>query len=264
MSAIVEQLVERLQATRGVGQRRPSEEGLSLGEAYRVAHRLARRQPAPPVGRKVGLSNRASWQQLGLSDIVWGYLFAETVREAPDNSVELSLEGLAQPRLEPEIVFGLKAPLPSGTRDPVQLLASVAWLALGFEVVVCPYPNWQFAPADLVATFGFHGALIVGERRPLEDPAAVAAQLAVAEARLYRNGELLLSGGGANVLGNPAVALGHLADLIAADREALPLAAGELITSGTLTAAPDIAPGERYRAEVRGLGLPPLMLQLTA
>lgn len=260
--AALQALADRLLSTRGIGLARPSDTaGLTLEQAYQVAHLLAKSQRKPLAGRKIGISNRASWDQLGLRDIVWGYLFADTVYQAQGNTFELTAASFVQPRLEPEIVFGLKAPLPTGTRDPVSLLQAVDWMALGFEVVQCPYPDWQFKPADLVATFGFHGALVVGERLSIAgDLAALAAQLAATEATLYQDGEVLLKGGGGNVVDSPAVALGHIADLIAADPDATPLTAGELITTGTLTAAPDIAAGASYRVQVSGLKLPELTL----
>jgi 2-oxo-3-hexenedioate decarboxylase len=263
-SAELQTLANQLLKTRGVNEARPSDSvGLTLEDAYQVAHLLAGAQTRPLTGRKIGISNRASWDKLGLSDIVWGYVFEDTVHDAPDNTFELALDSFVQPRLEPEIVFGLKAPLPQGTRDPAALLHAVSWMALGFEVVQCPYPDWQFKPADLVATFGFHGALIVGQKVTLEDHLAeLGMQLADTEATLYKNDEVLLSGGGRNVVDSPAVALGHLADLIAADPDATPLAAGELITTGTLTGAPDVAAGETYRVQVTGLGLPELTLRL--
>lgn len=259
-----DELVTELMQTGGAGMTRPSEQGdFSLATAYRVAHQLRSAQQAQGktlAGRKIGISNRAAWAGLGLNDIVWGYLFDDTVFEAKDNDYTLSLNGMAQPKLEPEIVFGLKAALPTGTRDGAQLLKSVGWLALGFEVVQCPYSDWQFKPADLVATFGFHGALVIGEKQLVETPEDLAAKLARTKATLYKNDTVMYEGGGGNVVDSPAAALGHLADLIASDTEATPLAAGELITTGTLTAAPAVTAGDSYRVSVTGLGLADLRL----
>ncbi len=51
-------------------------------------------------------------------------------------------------------------------------------------------------------------------------------------------------GVGANALDHPALALAFLADIVARQSQFAPLAAGEIITTGTLTAALDIHPGE--------------------
>ena len=255
--------------TQGVGQPLPSADpDFDLAASYRVAHGLHRAQTEQGkqlVGRKIGISNRAAWDKLGLSDVVWGYVFDDTVFYAPDNRHTLSLDGLHAPKLEPEIVFGLKSAPPTGSRDPVELLEAVEWLALGFEVVQNPYPDWQFKPADLVATFGFHGALVVGRRVSLKgtSQSRLAGTLAETVATLYKNDTVVAEGGGKNVVDSPAVALGHLADLIAADPDAAPLRAGEFVTTGTLTNAPAVSGGETYRVEVTGLDLPPLTLSFS-
>lgn len=242
----------------------PSNSGLDLASAYSVAHELNQREQETGktlVGRKIGISNRAAWDKMGLTDVVWGYLYSDTVFSAEDNSFELSLENLSQPKLEPEIVFGLSAALPGNTRDPKELIKAVEWMALGFEVVQCPYPDWVFKPADLVATFGFHGALIIGEK--LEVSPDMAHAFASCRATLKRDGETVAEGGGTQVVDSPLVALGHLADLIASDPNAQALGEGELVTTGTLTAAPAIASGETYEIIVTGLGLPKLTLKLS-
>lgn len=254
------ELISRLLETKGVGMSLPSSKaGFGLGEAYQAAHDLHKAQLASGktlAGRKIGISNRAAWENFGLNDVVWGYVYSDTVFQAQNNSYTLSLEGLPQPKLEPEIVFGLKDDLPLDTRNPEKLLKSVAWMALGFEVVQCPYPDWKFKPADLVATFGFHGALIVGDKVEVEP--YMAAAFASCKASLKKEGVTVAEGGGTNVVDSPAVALGHLADLIHNDAGAAALKAEELVTTGTLTAAPSVAAGETYQVTVTGLGLPKL------
>ncbi len=257
-------LVEKLLETKGVGIDNPStNSSFSLAEAYKLAHELNKLQLAQGktlAGRKIGISNRAAWPTLGLSDIVWGYVYTDTVMQASDNHFSLSLAGYQQPKLEPEIVFGLKAPLPSNSRNAAELLESVEWMALGFEVVQCPYPDWKFKPADLVATFGFHGALIIGDR--VELTADMADAFVSCQASLKRDSETIETGAGTNVVDSPAIALGHLADLVYADSNALAIGETEIITTGTLTAAPSIKKGETYTATVTGLGLPKLRLEL--
>ena len=262
-------LTTELLQTRGQGMTLPSDAyDLSLEQSYEVAHQLYRKQREQGktlAGRKIGISNRAAWNSLGLDDVVWGYVFGESVVWAENNHAALPLAGMSAPKLEPEIVFGLKDSLPTGTRDPAELLQAVEWLALGFEVVQNPYPDWRFKPADLVATFGFHGALVVGSKVKLEGQSLsrLAATLAETQVSLYKDGEVIEDGGGKNVVDSPAAALGHLADLIVGDAKAEALGTNELVTTGTLTAAPSIAAGESYRVTVTGLELPDLTLELT-
>jgi 2-oxo-3-hexenedioate decarboxylase len=67
------------------------------------------------------------------------------------------LAGLAEPRIEPEIVFRL-AVAPTLGMDERTLLESIDWVAHGFEIVLSIFPGWKFSAPDAVAAFGLHGA----------------------------------------------------------------------------------------------------------
>jgi 2-keto-4-pentenoate hydratase len=58
-------------------------------------------------------------------------------------------------------------------------------------------------------------------------------------------------GVGANVLGGPLLSLAHLVELLKKRPDA-PLRAGEIITTGVLTDAHPVSPGETWRTEVGG------------
>jgi 2-oxo-3-hexenedioate decarboxylase len=186
-------------------------------------------------------------------------MYDDTVRYAADNDASLTLERLRSPKIEPEIVFKLKTPLGAGA-DAAAVLDAVEWLALGFEIIDCPFPDWQFQPADFVASFGLHAALIVGAPRPVE-PATID-PLPRFKVRLFRNGELVDEGSGRNVLRSPALSLGEMASAIARQPGADPLAPGEIVSTGTITTSQPIAAGETWSATVEGLDVPDLTLHL--
>jgi 2-oxo-3-hexenedioate decarboxylase len=125
------------------------------------------------------------------------------------------------------------------------------------------FPGWKFTPADFVAAFGLHAALVVGEPMYVaaSDISTLEDQLARFKVRLMKNGELMEEGTGRNSLRSPALCLGELAAGIAR-QDAEPLAIGELVSSGTLTTSLPIAAGETWSAEVEGIGLSPLMIRL--
>jgi 2-oxo-3-hexenedioate decarboxylase len=62
-------------------------------------------------------------------------------------------------------------------------------------------------------------------------------------------------------LGGPLSALRHLVALLARDPINPPLAAGEIVTTGTLTRALPIAPGEIWTTALTGVGLAPLRVR---
>jgi len=237
------------------------EGGFDLHAGYAVdaeLRRLRRTSGRTTAGRKVGYANKAIWRALKVETLVWAHMYDDTVRFAQDNVASLPVGRMCSPRIEPEIVFHLKA-------DPsvaTTVLEAVDWLALGFEIVDCPYPDWKFQPADFVAAAGLHRALIVGRPLVLDtaNVPSIAEQLPAFDVTLARNGEAVETGSGRNVLRSPALCLAELAAAIARQPGAEPLAAGELVSSGTLTQSRPIAPGETWTATVDGLNLPRLTL----
>ena len=235
--------------------------GLTLDQAYAVEAELARRRRAAghrTVGRKVGFANKALWRVMGLSTVTWASMYDDTVHHAATNDTSLSIGRMFAPKIEPEIVMKLKSP--GGG------LENVEWIALGFEVIDCPFPGWKFKPVDFVASYGFHAALIVGTPIRIQDEKIPALGEALSQftVRLFRNGELAEEGAGKNVLRSPALCLAELASAAAGQPGAAPLAAGEIISTGTLTTSRFIAPAETWTAEVEGLDLPPLSVHVTS
>lgn len=230
--------------------------GFDLKTAYAVEAqltRLRREQGRTTVGRKVGYASKALWRRLKLDTLVWARMYDDTVKYAANGAATLSLAGMCSPRIEPEIVFKLKNPLRGDSATAA--LEAVEWLALGFEIVDCVFPDWKFQPADFVASFGLHAALVVGKPVPVEPEllAAVAEQLPTFKARLFKDGQLIEEGSGKSSLGSPALSLGELAAAIGRQPGAEPLAAGELVSSGSLTASHPVAGGQLWRFEVEGL-----------
>jgi 2-oxo-3-hexenedioate decarboxylase len=191
-------------------------------------------------------------------------MYDDTVRYAEHNVASLSLGHMYSPKIEPEIIFKLKKPLGTEERDPAAALAAVDWLALGFEIIDCVFPDWKFTPADFVAAFGLHAALIVGEPVPVrpEMIPGLVDHLATFTVKLLKDQQLVDEGSGKNSLRSPALCLGELASAISRQAMGEPLAAGELVSSGTLTDSHPIAPGETWTAVVEGLELPALTLRI--
>lgn len=243
--------------------------GFTLDTAYAVEAEVARLRRASgrtTVGRKVGFANKALWRVLKLDTLAWAHMYDDTVRHADQNVASCSLAHLCSPKIEPEIVFKMKRPLPSGALEPAEVLDAVEWLALGFEIIDCVFVDWKFQPADFVAALGLHAALAVGEPRLVEPDIipALVDQLPQFKVRLLKDGQLVAEGSGRNSLRSPALCLGELASAIARRPAAEPLAAGELVSSGTLTDSYPIAPGEAWTAVVNGLALPDLTLRTEA
>jgi 2-oxo-3-hexenedioate decarboxylase len=237
-----------------------------LSAAYAVEAELARIRRAAGhtiVGRKVGYANKAVWRILRLDTLVWAHMYDDTLRYADGNAASLSLARMYSPKIEPEIVFKLKHPLLSGDLDARTALEAVEWLALGYEIIDCVFPDWKFQPADFVAAYGLHAALVVGEPRRV-DAAGVATlvdQLPRFKITLMQDGTIVDEGSGRNSLRSPALCLAELAAAVLRAPEQDPLGSGEVVSSGTLTDSHPIEAGQTWTAHLEGLDLPDLTLR---
>lgn len=259
--AHVEAVAAEVFATLGSGRQiapfsaRPA--GLTLEEASRVAPLLRQKLIArgeKMIGRKIGFTNRTIWPEYGVYAPNWGYMTDRTVSDLAAATV-LPLGGLVEPRIEPEIVFGLARP-PEPGMDDAAMLDCIDWVAHGYEIVQSIYPHWKFTPADAATANAMHGALRIGKRHPIASRKAEwLRELPSFEIDLYCNGVLADRGRAANVLDGPVSALRHLVALLVQDALNPPLAAGEIVTTGTLTRALPVQPGETWTTQLRGIPL---------
>ena len=206
-----------------------------------------------PLGRKIGFTNRSIWPRYGVYEPIWGMVYDRSVVQAVNQQAALSLAGLEQPRIEPEICFRLSA-APRSAR-PSDLLESIEWMAHSIEIVQCDQPDWKTSLEHSIQANGLHGRLIVGAPVPLHGIAGIEGKLQRFELLLKKGDIAVERGTGEAVLGSPLAALGYLVELLAKHPEAPPLAAGELVSTGTLTDAHPVAPGETWRTEIQGLPL---------
>jgi len=207
-----------------------------------------------PLGRKIGFTNRNIWPKYGVYEPIWGTVYDRTLIQARDNRATVALAGLAHPRIEPEICFKL-ASAPPRTSDPERLLGAIEWVAHSIEIVQCRHADWKVTLAECVAQNALHGRLVVGTPMAVSKIERLADLLPRAEIILRKNQAEIDRGLGANVLDSPLLALAHLVELLAKQPDAPPLAAGEIISTGTLTDAHPVAPGETWITELSGLPL---------
>jgi 2-oxo-3-hexenedioate decarboxylase len=241
-----------------------------LATAWRVRQGLdaeRRRRGAKPLGRKIGFTNRSIWPLYNVAAPMWAHVWSDSVIVAEDGTAMVSLAGLVQPRIEPELALRLAHAPPAGGEDPERLLASCDAYCHTIEIVQSHFPDWRFGLADAAADAACHGRLVVGPWRRI-DPARcvqIAAALAAGEVTLRRDGVAVETGRGANALGHPALALGvYLVDALAHEPGAPPLAAGEIVSTGTLTDAYPVAAGETWTTTWSALDLAGLTVRLTA
>ena len=263
------QIAQELLAGYDAGKCIPSivarQPGFGWDEGYAVLAEileLRRARGERTLGRKIGFTNRNIWAEYGATAPIWAHVYDTTLTHVAGNRATVSLRGSVQPRLEPEIAFKLKGPLRAGLADPRQVLDALEWYAPSFEIVDCHLADWKFQSAESAADFALHWRLFVGTPCVIREPDKddLVGQLRDCQVTLRKNGAVADRGVGANALGHPASALAHLAAVLAGQPQFEPLAAGELVTTGTLTAAMPIRPGEVWSSEYAGLPITGLTL----
>lgn len=261
--AVAREVLAAIDAPRQIPLFSERDPELDLGRAYAVTaelRRLRTQRGERQIGRKIGFTNRNMWAKFNVSAPVWGDMYDTTVQDLLSPGT-LSLSRFVEPRIEPEIVFKLSADI-GPEIDEAGMLGAIEWVAHGFEIVQSIYPGWRFRGVDTIAANGVHGALLVGRPHPIASLATtnIAEALALFDVILSCDGKPVDHGKGANVLGGPLSALRHLVEVLATDSVNPPLRAGEIVTTGTLTLAFPVAPGQTWTSEIVGLPLEGLKL----
>ena len=184
-----------------------------------------------------------------------------TVSDLGPTSV-LPLGGFVEPRIEPEIVFGFaaRARRRHGRRGDARLRgmggARLRDRAVDFSELEIHAGRHRRRQRACTARCSSANAT---RSRPRK--ADWLRELPTFEIDLYCNGTLADRGRASNVLDGPVSALRHLVQLLAQDPLSPPLAAGEIVTTGTLTRALPIKAGETWSTTLRGIPLDGLSLR---
>jgi 2-keto-4-pentenoate hydratase len=197
------------------------------------------------AGRKIGLTNQAVRAQFGVDQPDFGFLLASM--DCPQRQ-PVDARRLLQPRIEAEIAFVLARDLDIADPGPDDVLAATGAVAAALEIVDSRVAGWDISIVDTVADNASAGLFTLSEeRRP---PGGL--DLAACPMRMWRGDDEVSNGTGAASLGHPAAAVAWLAKT--ARSYGLPLRAGEIILSGSLGPVIPVAPGDRFTAEIGGLG----------
>lgn len=221
---------------------------MTLDDAYAVQALQVRRwtaEGASVKGHKVGLTARAMQKLLGVDQPDYGHLL-DTMFLASGERVGAAR--FLQPRVEPEIAFVLGRDLAGPGVTTADVLRATDFVVASLELIDSRIRDWKITLVDTIADNASSGAVVLASRPVL--PGAV--DLRLAGCTLFRNGSLVATGAGGAVLGDPVRAVAWLANVRAANGEAL--RAGDVVLPGSCTAAVPVAPGDSVRAEFAGIG----------
>jgi 2-keto-4-pentenoate hydratase len=218
-------------------------------EAYRVQALIETYSSHPLFGWKIAATSIAGQQHIGVDGPLAGRILAERV--LPDRGI-CPLGNNLMRVAELEFVFRMGRDLPPSAEPYSQddVLAAVATLHPGIEIPDSRFCHFETAGlAQLVADNACAHLFVLG---PVATADWRAIDLAAHTVPAFRNGGHVGDGIGANVLGDPRIALAWLVNELS--RHGLTLRKGEVVTTGTCIKPLEIAPGDHVEGDFGVLG----------
>ena len=219
---------------------------LTVEEAYQAQELLVQSKLDKGhriVGPKMGLTSKAKWDQMGVKEPVYGYVFDYML---VDNGGVVPFQ--IHPKVEAEIAFLIGEDIEGPGITGAQVLAKTAYVLPAVEVIDSRYENFNFTLTDVIADNASTSRVVFGNT--LKKPSDF--DLELVGATLSVNGEIRELGAGAAVLGHPANAIAVLANMLA--RKGQKINKGDLILSGALTSAILVNKGDFVTGKFDGLG----------
>ena len=219
-------------------------------EAYAIQAEWARLSGQEVVGWKIAATSIAGQKHIGVDGPLAGRLLANRVLKGGAN---ISLAGNLMRVAEAEFAFRFGQSLPR--RDALytvaEVLAAVESLHPAIEIPDSRYHDFirvgapQLIADDACASWFVLGEAMTANWREMN--------LITHLVDAYQNEAIATSGSGANVLGDPRVALTWIANELSTYGEGL--RAGEFVTTGTCITPLPIAEGNQLRFDFGALGV---------
>lgn len=216
-----------------------------LAAGYRINDRVIEMRLADGehiAGVKMGLTSHAKMIQIGISDMIWGWL---TDAMLVEDGTEIALKNYVHPRVEPEIAFLLNAPL-EGPVTPMQAMAAVEAVAPALEIIDSRYKSFKFTVEDVVADNSSASGFVTGAWSPPEFDISNLGMV------MEFDGRPVQIGSSAAILGHPARSLAAASRMVA--ERGHRLEAGMIVLAGGATAAEPLHGGLSVRVTVEDLG----------
>jgi len=222
--------------------------GLSLGDAHAICEaNIQRRLDAGEklAGFKVGFTNIAVRQKMGLPDSTYGYLLDSMILE---NGRRVQMGEMIAPKIECEICFQFGADLQGKGLTIADVLAATQGVCASFEICDARIKDWKCPYPDFFADNGFSARVVLsGVWQPVSRVDLLGETVV-----LTQEGNRIATGKGEMALGHPANAVAWLAGKLA--ERGKKLEAGQIVMTGTLTPITPIAKGSIYVASFSTLG----------
>ncbi|MDD9797737.1 MAG: 2-oxo-3-hexenedioate decarboxylase [Alphaproteobacteria bacterium] len=196
------------------------------------------------IGMKMGLTSAAKMQQMGVDSPTYGFL-ADYF--AIESGADIEIDALIHPKIESEIAFVTHTDLKGPNVDVADVLAATEYVVPAVEIIDSRYKDFKFDLKSVVADHSSSVRFIRGKQKIALDKI----DLKTLEVILSINDTEIERGTGAAVMGDPAISVAKLANMLAERNEILP--AGSFVMTGGMTAAASVAKGDRMSVVYQGV-----------
>lgn len=245
---VAQRLREAERSRRPIEPLTATDPGLTVRDAYRVQQlNVAARKEAGALvkGRKVGLTSLAMQRQLGVDEPDFGALTDDMLVEEGD---PIAVSGLIQPRVEAEIAFVMERELRGPGVTSADAARAVAGVVPALEIIDSRIADWKIKLVDTVADNASSARVVTAGRLTRLD----GLDLRLLGMAVAVNGEIVATGAGAAVLGNPIRCVAWLANKLGTF--GVSLREGDLVLAGALHAALPVRAGDAVQAQFAELG----------
>jgi len=222
----------------------------SRAEGYEIQQALFEATQDTTCGWKIAATSVAGQKHIGVSGPLAGRLLSSR-RLRP--GAQVALRGNLMRVMEAEFAFRMKRDVLRSSSDALsmaEVMDAVEALHLAIEIPNTRYTAFEHVgEASLIADFACAGHVVLG-------PEVTAAWRDVAldahKVQVFRHGEWVADGVGANVLGDPRLALTWLANELV--DHGMHLRQGDTVITGTCVVPVPVNEGDQMRADFGLLG----------
>ena len=197
------------------------------------------------AGQKIGLTSKAVQAQLGVDEPDFGVLFADMIL---DDGVEVAWSRVLQPRIEGELAFVLRSDLNGEHLSAEDVIKATEYVSPAIEICGSRIAGWDIRIADTISDNASAGLVVLGKTRVKP----VLAELPRVSMAIRLGGATAAEGRGEACLGNPALAVAWLGEMLT--RFGRGLRAGDVVMSGALAKMVAADPGSNFTADFGDLG----------
>jgi 2-keto-4-pentenoate hydratase len=245
---IAEELFEAEKGCYQIPQITEANPEMRVEDAYKIQLKTVEMRKAAGekiIGLKVGLTSKAVQKMLRVSEPDYGHL---TDKMLLMEGQICKMEELIQPKVEGELAFCLKKTLKGPGVTIADVYNATEYVVPAIEIVDSRINNWKIKLEDTIADNGSSAKFVLGSKMTLIEEI----DMRLIGMTLEKNGELVASGTGAEVWGNPAAAVAWLANKLS--EFDIALEAGSIVMSGSFTAMSVAEKGDVFNISFSGMG----------